>query len=113
MSQSNVGDRKVYEAGDQRNYKDSEIPGRPDYEQGKENSHLPNDSKDERSIANRLANEERKLNREEPQTEEAKASKQDPTLPAKLHGNAPSKGAQLDAEIRADEEATLKAKGKA
>lgn len=80
MSQSNVGDRKVYEAGDQRNYKDSEIPGRPDYEQGKENSHLPNDSstfseffcvfilgtiqsnlylaEDERSIANRLANEE-------------------------------------------------------
>ena len=78
MSQSNVGDRAVYEAGDQRNYKASEIPGRPDYEQGKENSHQPNDSsisfqileciswtskltfvsEDQRSIANRLANEE-------------------------------------------------------
>lgn len=44
MTQSNVGDRTTYEAGDQRNYKDSEIQGRPDYEQGKENSHLPNDS---------------------------------------------------------------------
>lgn len=104
MASLNIG-----EAGDQRNYKDSEVPGRPDYEQGKENSHQPNDSstsfpfakprkakqnldgrtkqancylvEDERSIANRLANEERKLNREEPQTEEAKASKEDPTLP--------------------------------
>ena len=42
--QSNVGERRIYEAGDQRNYKDSEEPTRPDYEQGKENSHLPNDS---------------------------------------------------------------------
>ncbi len=43
-SQSNVGESRVYEAGDQRNYKQSEVPSRPDYEQGKENSHLPNDS---------------------------------------------------------------------
>ncbi|RYO98499.1 hypothetical protein DL763_002151 [Monosporascus cannonballus] len=112
-SRSNVGDRKAYRAGDQRNYKDSEVPTRPDYEQGQENSHQPNDSKDERTIANRLANEERKSDRDEARSEEAKAAQRDPTLPAKLHGNEPSRGAKMDAEIQADEEATLKKKGKA
>lgn len=46
---SSVGDRRVYEAGDQRNYKKGEEPTRPDYEQGQENSHLPNDSSEFRS----------------------------------------------------------------
>ncbi|RYP11304.1 hypothetical protein DL764_000122 [Monosporascus ibericus] len=101
-SKSNIGNRKAYEAGDQRNYKDSEVPTRPDYEQ-----------EDERTIANRLANEERKSDRDEPQSEEAKAAQRDPTLPAKLHGNEPSRGAKMDAEIQADEEATLKKKGRA
>lgn len=41
---SNVGQSSVYESGDQRNLKDSEIPGRPRYEEGVENSHQPNDS---------------------------------------------------------------------
>ncbi len=75
---SKVGTSGVYEAGDQRNYKASEAPRPTRYEEGVENSHLPNDSsmfylhrinhivwpvltritEDERSIANRLANEE-------------------------------------------------------
>lgn len=42
-STSNVGNRKVYEAGDQRP-NDSEVDNRPHYEQGKEHSHQPNDS---------------------------------------------------------------------
>ncbi|KAI1466556.1 uncharacterized protein F4812DRAFT_434586 [Daldinia caldariorum] len=109
---SNVGQNSVYENGDQRNLKNSEVPGRPRYEEGVKNSHQPNDSKDERSIANRLANEERKLNREEPQDPETKAHKQDPTLPAKLHGNEPSKGAKIDADLQAEEEEYLKQKGK-
>ncbi|KAI1760565.1 hypothetical protein GGR53DRAFT_470176 [Hypoxylon sp. FL1150] len=109
---SNVGQSSVYEAGDQRNVKNSEVPGRPRYEEGVEHSHLPNDSKDERSIANRLANEERKLKRNEEDDPETKASKQDPTLPAKLHGNEPSKGAKIDADIQAEEEEYLKQKGK-
>lgn len=41
--QSNVGNRQVYEAGDQRNYKQSEIEQKERYG-GKPNSHLPNDS---------------------------------------------------------------------
>ncbi|OTB03921.1 hypothetical protein M426DRAFT_59524 [Hypoxylon sp. CI-4A] len=109
---SNVGQSSVYEAGDQRNLKDSEVPGRPRYEEGVEHSHLPNDSKDERSIANRLANEERKQNQKDQDDPETAASKQNPELPAKLHGNEPSKGAKVDADLKAEEEEYLKQKGK-
>ncbi|KAH8156547.1 hypothetical protein CIB48_g11701 [Xylaria polymorpha] len=110
---SKVGTRGVYEAGDQRNYKASEVPRPERYEEGVENSHLPNDSKDERTIANRLANEERKLNRKEQDDPETAASKKDPTLPAKLHGNEPSRGAKVDSELQAEEEEYLQRKGKA
>ncbi|KAL7621158.1 hypothetical protein AAE478_008475 [Parahypoxylon ruwenzoriense] len=109
---SKVGQSAVYEAGDQRNLKNSEVPGRPRYEEGMEKSHIPNDSKDQRSIANRLGNEERKLNRKEQDDPETSASKKDPTLPAKLHGNEPSKGAKVDADLQAEEEEYLRRKGK-
>ncbi|KUI56103.1 hypothetical protein VM1G_09099 [Cytospora mali] len=79
------------------------------FEEGKENSHQATDSKDQRSIANRLAAEERK-GEEDTDDKETSLSKQDPTLPAKAHGNAPSKGAKIDAEIQAEEEATLNKK---
>lgn len=43
---SSVGTSAVYEAGDQRNYKDSEKPENQatPYEEGKPNSHKDNDS---------------------------------------------------------------------
>ncbi|KAJ8122887.1 hypothetical protein O1611_g9727 [Lasiodiplodia mahajangana] len=110
---SNVGTSGVYEAGDQRNYKASEAPRPERYEEGVKHSHLPNDAKDERSIANRLANEERKPNRKEQDDPETAASKRDPTLPAKLHGNEPSKGAKVDASLQSEEEEYLRRKGKA
>jgi len=113
MTQSNVGNSAVYEAGDQRNVKESEKEGRPMYQEGKENSHQANDSKDQRSIANRLNNEERKQGQDDADDAETAAFKKDPTLPAKLHGNEPSKGAKIDAELQAEEEAELKKKGKA
>ena len=78
---SNVGGRGVYEAGDQRNMKDSEINKAERYKEGQPNSHLANDSstqlennheglsvpfemltaspEDERTIANKLAREEK------------------------------------------------------
>ncbi|ORY67430.1 uncharacterized protein BCR38DRAFT_388035 [Pseudomassariella vexata] len=109
---SNVGSSGVYEAGDQRNLKNSEIPHPDRFEEGKENSHLPNDSKDQRTIANRLANEERKSD-EKPDDPETALLKKDPTLPAKMHGNEPSKGAKIDAELQAEEEEYMERKGKA
>jgi hypothetical protein len=68
-------------------------------------------AEDERSIANRLA-------AAKPQNDstsgkdlsaEDKAAQEDPTAPAKMHGNEPSKGAKIDKSI-ADEEAELIAK---
>ncbi|KAL7913469.1 hypothetical protein GGI35DRAFT_437499 [Trichoderma velutinum] len=108
---SNVGNRGVYEAGDQRNVPRSEIQQAEKYNEGQRASHIGTDSKDQRSIANRLAAEER---RAEPGDDiETALSKKDPTLPAKMHGNEPSKGAKIDAELAADEEEYLKRKGKA
>lgn len=37
--------------------------------------------------------------------------KKDPTLPAVMHGNEPSKGARIDAELQAEEEEMLQKKG--
>ena len=42
----------------QRTYADEDIKTADRYKEGKENSHLANDSKDERTIANKLAREE-------------------------------------------------------
>ncbi|CAM1501828.1 Fc.00g038120.m01.CDS01 [Cosmosporella sp. VM-42] len=109
---SNVGNRGVYEAGDQRNVKNSEIENADRFHEGNANSHLANDSKDQRSIANRLAAEEQ---RKETTGDDAetKQLKKDPTLPAKMHGNEPSKGAKIDAELQAEDEERLRQKGKA
>jgi hypothetical protein len=41
---SSVGNSQVYEAGDQRNYKQEDIPKPERYEEGQPNSHLANDS---------------------------------------------------------------------
>ncbi|KAL9121228.1 MAG: hypothetical protein Q9187_002212 [Circinaria calcarea] len=110
---SSVGQRTVYEDGDQRNYPQSEIQTAERYKEGKENSHKANDSKDQRSIANRLDKEERKKEIVETSSKEAEEYKKDPTLPARNHGNEPSKGAKIDAELKAEEEEELRRKGKA
>lgn len=100
---SNVGQRSVYEAGDQRNYKDSEIKemNSDPYHEGKVNSHKNLDSsklsssswnwailtapiEDERSIANKLAAAEYE---KEPRDDlETQQLKKDPTLPVSLAG---------------------------
>lgn len=41
---SSVGTSGLYEAGDQRNLKNSEMPAPERYEEGKENSHITTDS---------------------------------------------------------------------
>ncbi|KAI8167472.1 hypothetical protein K4K49_005308 [Colletotrichum sp. SAR 10_70] len=111
---SKVGTSGVYEAGDQRNHKNEEVESAERFEEGKENSHQATDSKDERSIANRLAAEEKKDKEDDnDDTLETRLGKIDPTLPAKSHGNEPSRGAKIDAQIQAEEEEELRRKGKA
>lgn len=109
---SNVGQASVYEAGDQRNSKDSEVNNTERFEEGKPNSHLANDSKDQRTIANKLAREEKRDDDGKDISEEARLGQKDPTAPAKMHGNEPSRGAKVDAQLQAEEEEYLQRKGK-
>ncbi|TFB00726.1 hypothetical protein CCMA1212_007178 [Trichoderma ghanense] len=108
---SNVGARNIYESDDQRTVPQSELEKAQRYDEGQRNAHKSNDSKDQRSIANRLAAEERRVEPED-DLDTARLHK-DPTLPAKMHGNEPSKGAQIDAELMADDEERIKQKNKA
>jgi hypothetical protein len=68
-------------------------------------------SEDQRSIANRLAaaGPQNDDSSGKDLSAEDKAAQQDPTLPAKMHGNKPSRGAEIDKEIE-DEEAAILAK---
>lgn len=83
--QSSVGHRAFYEDGDQRNEPQSAINERDRYKEGQAHSHQNLDSKDQRSIANKLASQERKPNSAHHHNnvydEEAELSKQDPTKP--------------------------------
>ncbi|KAL9934223.1 hypothetical protein V8E36_006679 [Tilletia maclaganii] len=81
------------------------------HEEGKENSHNLLDSKDEKSIANKLeaASQAEKA---EKAAEKAKAE-EGPVLEAEKHGNKPSRGAVIDAQIELEEQAELERKGKA
>ncbi|KAK5130648.1 hypothetical protein LTR08_001858 [Meristemomyces frigidus] len=111
---SNVGGAGVYEAGDQRTYKDSEIAEEKKenrFHEGKEHSHKANDSKDERSIANKLERESKRESEADKQSLETEQLKKDPTLPARFHGNEPSKGAKVDKELEDEEAEILKKKG--
>ncbi|KAJ6787403.1 hypothetical protein PWT90_04803 [Aphanocladium album] len=81
------------------------------FEEGKENSHNQVDPKDQRSIANRLAAETQSS--EPGDDPETARMKEDPTAPAREHGNEPSKGAKIDAQLQQEEQAELERKGKA
>ncbi|OQO05696.1 hypothetical protein B0A48_09789 [Cryoendolithus antarcticus] len=99
------------EAGDQRNAPEAEKNQAERFHEGKENAHNADDPKDERSIANRLAREAKREQEGEQQPKEVEELKKDPTLPAKNHGNEPSKGAKIDKELQDEEEAILAKKG--
>jgi hypothetical protein len=76
--------------------------------------HITNkSSEDERSLKNKLEREEKRENEEEDVSIDEQRRRQDATLPARAHGNEPSKGAKIDQQIREEEEAELKRKGKA
>lgn len=53
---------------------------------------------------------ELKEEREE-EEREREAQKLDPTRPAKDHGNRPSRGAEIDAELQHDDELRMQEKG--
>jgi hypothetical protein len=70
-------------------------------------------SEDERSIGNRLAAAEEQNGDSndtsgKTKSAETKAGEIDPTLPAKMHGNEPSRGAKIDKSIADDEEEIIR-----
>ncbi|CAD0015586.1 unnamed protein product [Aureobasidium pullulans] len=101
---SNVGNSSVYEAADQRTYKDSEIA------EAKQEA-LRSITLMTRTIANKLACEEKRENEDEKESLQTQQIKKDATLPAQSHGNEPSKGAKIDQELKEEDEAALKGKG--
>ena len=99
---SSVGNRAVYENGDQKNVPHSEIEQQKKdlrFHEGQEHSHKANDSsmwrrqdlnrlqtanvltEDQRTIANKLEREEKREHEPEPMSAEERAAKIDPTLP--------------------------------
>ncbi|KAB2579533.1 hypothetical protein DBV05_g2039 [Lasiodiplodia theobromae] len=109
---SNVGSHNIYEAGDQRNYAQSELnTGAERFHEGQVHSHQALDSKDERSIANKLAREEKRKHEPVPKDIEQIQYEKDATLPARAHGNEPSRGAEVDQQLREEDEQMLKKKG--
>lgn len=113
--QSSVGGRAVYEAGDQRTQPQSVVNEQERYNEGQRHSHKNLDSKDERSIANKLAAREKQPDPSHHHNDdidpEAAISQKNPTQPAKMHGNEPSKGAKIDRELQLEDEQRLREKG--
>ncbi|KAL1994947.1 hypothetical protein VTN49DRAFT_1134 [Thermomyces lanuginosus] len=109
---SNVGSRQLYEAGDQRTTSRHEKNTRQRYKEGEPGSLQPDDTLDKQGIANRLSQEPQRRRRGDGKYDaEAELSKMDPTAPARLHGNAPSRGAQIDADLQHEDELRLQEKG--
>ncbi|KAF7436109.1 hypothetical protein PC9H_002935 [Pleurotus ostreatus] len=104
---SKVGNSQVYNDGDQRTQKEEEAPR---YEAGKPNAHNDLDSKDNRTLSNRQASAEKNARVEE--TNPNPREIEDPLKPARSHGNEPSRGAKIDAQIQEEEEEELSRKGK-
>ena len=70
-------------------------------------------TEDERSIGNRLAaaedqNDDSTGSSGKTKSAETKAGEIDPTAPARMHGNEPSKGAKIDKSIADDEDEILR-----
>ncbi|KAK3690467.1 hypothetical protein B0T22DRAFT_193290 [Podospora appendiculata] len=99
---SKVGFANTYEGADdsQRKISKSEIEEQSRHSNVNLKGYLPKDQPD---ALNHLYEEEIREKR-------AEAIKKDPTLAATLHGNKPSKGAMMDKELQAEEEAMLRKK---
>ncbi|KAJ8082246.1 hypothetical protein PM082_008093 [Marasmius tenuissimus] len=108
--QSSVGNSQIYNDNEQRTSKGSVTDQPARFEVPPENAHSETDSKDQRSLANRLAAAE--THEVDNLSNKTKDTITDPLEPARSHGNEPSRGAKIDAELQREEEEELKRKGK-
>ncbi|EJT46586.1 hypothetical protein A1Q2_00414 [Trichosporon asahii var. asahii CBS 8904] len=80
---------------------------------GNDSNHDAFDANDSANLTTRLEQGKAQEAAADADTPEVAALKKDPTAPARMHGNEPSRGAKIDAQIQAEEEAELERKGKA
>ncbi|OIW30843.1 hypothetical protein CONLIGDRAFT_630755 [Coniochaeta ligniaria NRRL 30616] len=107
---SSVGDHRIYEDGDQR-----KVPVATFKAMNKTHEHNILEGKDRRpekqtELYNQVVEQDWI---EAGVYSETEAAKRDPTAPATLHGNKPSRGAQIDKELMEEDAAILKKKGDA
>ncbi|KAH9914652.1 uncharacterized protein BXZ73DRAFT_81618 [Epithele typhae] len=112
--QSKVGNPQVYSDGDQRPTiadERAEVERmKSEMAAGQKNAHDIHDPKDSRNLHQR-AQQEEILERQQEREERARTVT-DPLEPATSHGNKPSRGAEIDAELQREDEEMLAKKGR-
>ncbi|KAF8634973.1 hypothetical protein AX15_000696 [Amanita polypyramis BW_CC] len=109
---SNTGDQRVYNDGDQRPPKKINGPQRGmlarqiGHDVPPPKTKIDIEDQDERAIGDVLA----MLAKKEKDPEENKRTVTDPLARAISHGNKPSRGAQIDAELMAEDQQKLREK---
>ncbi|KAI1855611.1 hypothetical protein JX265_006014 [Neoarthrinium moseri] len=99
-SSSKVGAHYIYEDGDQRTFKEEAFHNENQHHRENFDGYM---KKGKLEAMNQMREEDI-------QDQVQERLKRDPTYPAMLHGNEPSRGAKIDAEIQAEEEEFLKKK---
>ena len=92
---SNVGGRRTYEGQDQQHYTSADIS-----EAGRTHGVNTSGYQDSTSIMD-------KLQAQDTREQISDRMKHEPGFAAKMHGNKPSRGAEIDAELAADDAAAL------
>ncbi|KAI0721205.1 hypothetical protein C8Q72DRAFT_85013 [Fomitopsis betulina] len=105
--QSNVGSREVREDGDQGTHGSQQLNHAPGGKAA-QHGHNIHDPKDNLSLNNRRKREEAEERKADRQAEAKTVT--DPLAPASHQGHEPSRGAKIDAELQADDEANLSRK---
>lgn len=62
-------------------------------------------------MKNRLDRQQKRYQEPDEKELDVQRAQKDPTLPAQVHGNEPSKGAKIDKELKEEEDEILKKKG--
>ncbi|KFY63553.1 hypothetical protein V496_03861 [Pseudogymnoascus sp. VKM F-4515 (FW-2607)] len=107
---SSVGNPSVYEAGDQRGPPTATEQRQHDVEEMRDSGHTSKMAAEHEHKTPQQRREAPHKREEEKQTE---MLKKDPTLPAQMHNNEPSRGAKIDKELQKEDEEELKQKNKA
>ncbi|KAJ9133501.1 hypothetical protein NKR19_g9023 [Coniochaeta hoffmannii] len=103
-------DRRVYEAGDQRTVSNKELDEMNRTHGGNIAEAQTRPSDRQTKLANKIIEQDRV---ESGKFTQKSISQEDPTAPAIMHGNEPSRGAKIDKELQEEDQAILARKGDA